>query len=524
MIFTFFLTFFTLISILRHYWECNVYLYRIIFFKARIDSYALAFFCLLSIISFSVRLWAYYYIGREGNYTRFYGLLIVFISSIVLLILISNLFMALIGWDCLGLTSFLLVVYYKNRQCLGSGYMTALSNRIGDCLLFCCIGLFLYSSRTLFLVFLSIMRMTKRAQIPFSSWLPAAMAAPTPVRALVHSSTLVTAGVYIMIRYRHQDNWVMLWLGRCTLVTAGLRACAERDLKKVVALSTLSQLGVMIFAVGANEKSFCFFHLLSHACFKALLFMCVGVYIHILYGTQEQRRLNNLAAAIPAASFISLAVLSLMGFLFTSGFYRKDSILESIYRGESHGTAILLFLLGIGLTTFYSIKILLRTILNPAFSLVSTASVSALRLYVKLPVYILGFFRVAFGINVGDYRSGLTLVINRIDKQLTIVMISFGLLAGYLVNNLNRLKLRSLLCISPATWYLAYVPGIVGKLDKEIERTCRGAMVFPSMVLAIQPALVTLGLSVFIWIIMFYVEYFKSKTLRHYAVRWWYNH
>jgi NADH:ubiquinone oxidoreductase subunit 5 (subunit L)/multisubunit Na+/H+ antiporter MnhA subunit len=280
----------------------------------------------------------------------------------------------------------------------------------------------------------------------------------------------------------------------------------------------------MIFAVGANEKSFCFFHLLSHACFKALLFMCVGVYIHILYGTQEQRRLNNLAAAIPAASFISLAVLSLMGFLFTSGFYRKDSILESIYRGESHGTAILLFLLGIGLTTFYSTKILVRTILNPAFSLVSTVSVSALRLYVKLPVYILGFLRVAFGITVGDYRSGFTLVINRIDKQLSFVMILVGLLTGFLVSNLNRLKLRSLLCITPTTWYLAYVPGIVGDLDKEIERTSRGAMVFPSMVLAIQPALTTLGLRIIVCIIMFYVEYSKSQTLCHYAVRRWYNH
>merc|ERR1712198_806261 len=120
-------------------------------------------------------------------------------------------------------------------------------------------------SHTGVLVLLVIIRITKRAQYPFSSWLPAAIAAPTPVRALVHSSTLVTAGVYVLIRYSVTETQVMLIVGSMTILTAGLVACAECDIKKVVALRTLSQLGVIIFSLGAQEKSYCFFHLISHA-------------------------------------------------------------------------------------------------------------------------------------------------------------------------------------------------------------------------------------------------------------------
>ena len=160
------------------------------------------------------------------------------------------------------------------------------------------------------------------------------MAAPTPVRALVHSSTLVTAGIYVLIRYCINDTGPLLFIGRCTMVMAGLRACAERDLKKVVALSTLSQLGVMIISLGAHEKSYCFFHLMSHAYFKALLFICVGVCIHTVYGTQDFRNFNKLRSSLHIAVFAAVANLSLMGFTFTSGFYRKDRILEGLIKEE----------------------------------------------------------------------------------------------------------------------------------------------------------------------------------------------
>jgi len=204
-----------------------------------------------------------------------------------------------------------------------------------------------------------VLAMTKRAQYPFSSWLPAAMAAPTPVRALVHSRTLVTAGVYVLLRYNpHEYEWLLV-LGSVTMVIAGMCACAEMDLKKIVALRTLSQLGVMVVALGLRLKELCFFHLMTHALFKALLFLCVGVFIHNTYGGQDYRSFNGLAKAARGASTLAAtANLSLLGFPFLAGFFRKDLILEGSYNRSVGILGLLMFLLGVGLTTAYRVKII----------------------------------------------------------------------------------------------------------------------------------------------------------------------
>lgn len=172
--------------------------------------------------------------------------------------------------------------------------ITALTNRLGDCFLLGILGVAAWARVHpplvyLVVVLLLLTSITKRAQIPFASWLPSAIAAPTPVRALVHSSTLVTAGVYLLMRFNMASYEWMLAFGRATILIAGLCACAEIDIKKIVALSTLSQLGVMIVALATAQKDFCFFHLITHAMFKALLFMCVGVGIHTIFGSQDFR-------------------------------------------------------------------------------------------------------------------------------------------------------------------------------------------------------------------------------------------
>jgi len=150
-----------------------------------------------------VVLWSYYYMDGEPHYRRFLRVVVAFVRSMILLIFMSTLYGTLIGWDGLGITSFLLVIYYKNRKSLGRSIITALTNRVGDAFLLILLGLSLYTAGAahLCLVLLLLTAMTKRAQYPFSRWLPAAMAAPTPVSALVHSSTLVTAGVYLLLRF-----------------------------------------------------------------------------------------------------------------------------------------------------------------------------------------------------------------------------------------------------------------------------------------------------------------------------------
>lgn len=265
------------------------------------------------------------------------------------------------------MTSFLLVIYYKNRKSLGRGVITALTNRVGDCFLLVLLAIQFAQLLTsyAFSVFLLLIRITKRAQLPFSSWLPAAMAAPTPVSALVHSSTLVTAGIYLLIRFNSIGTEWLLLVGTLTMTMAGLSACAEIDLKKIVALSTLSQLGVIVVALSVKLKGLCFYHLTTHAMFKAMLFMRVGIGIHTIYGTQDFRSYTSFrsVSVLPSLS-LAVANLSLAGFPYMAGYYRKDAILESFYNSGHSFLFFLCFLLGIGLTTAYSVKIILLAVLD----------------------------------------------------------------------------------------------------------------------------------------------------------------
>lgn len=332
-----------------------------------LDFYSNTFLLLLFLISTQVLVWSYYYIDIEANYRRFLSLVILFLCAIFLLVFCCSLYGALIGWDGLGVTSFLLVIYFKNRKSLGSGIITVLSNRIGDCFLLILLAVQftqLYNSYV-FTVLLLLTSITKSAQMPFSSWLPAAIAAPTPVSALVHSSTLVTAGIYLLLRFNNMGTEWIIAVGSITIVIAGLCACAEIDLKKIVALRTLSQLGVIMVALSIKLKVLCFFHLITHAIFKALLFIRVGIGIHSVYGTQDFRRFAAFrgVSALPSLR-LTIANTSLAGFPFIAGYYSKDAILESFYNSNLSFFLLMIFLVGVGLTTTYCIKMTSLAILG----------------------------------------------------------------------------------------------------------------------------------------------------------------
>lgn len=203
--------------------------------------------------------------------------------------------------------------------------------------------------------------MTKRAQIPFSAWLPAAIAAPTPVSALVHSSTLVTAGVYLLIRF-HKILGVRLFLiyvSVLTLFISGLGAVYECDLKKVIALSTLSQLGVIIFSLSVGLWELAFFHLISHATFKSLLFLCAGVYIHSFNDTQDIRGLGINIFSYPVAGIYFIGCsLSICGFPFLAGFYSKDLVLEIFFNGKMPIFRVILLVIGVIFTVVYRVRLI----------------------------------------------------------------------------------------------------------------------------------------------------------------------
>lgn len=203
---------------------------------------------------------------------------------------------------------------------------------------------------------------TKRAQIPFSSWLPAAMAAPTPVSALVHSSTLVTAGVYLIIRfsdlYLYYDCQFLAFIGLITIFISGVGANFEYDLKKIIALSTLRQLGLIISILFLGFPILSFFHLLTHAFFKALLFLCAGLIIHSMRDRQDIRHMGGVSYFLPfTRTCFVISSLSLCGAPFLAGFYSKDLILE-IYSITGFNIFIyIIFFISVGLTVSYSFRL-----------------------------------------------------------------------------------------------------------------------------------------------------------------------
>jgi len=294
-----------------------------------------------------------------------------------LLIFSPNLISLLLGWDGLGVTSYLLVIFYQRNKSYNAGIITALTNRLGDVGLLICLALiistgswsfiyFTFSSNYLswgFSFILVISACTKRAQIPFSAWLPAAIAAPTPVSALVHSSTLVTAGVYLLIRFNYLilsniDIKFLILIGSLTMLIAGLCAIYEMDIKKVIALSTLSQLGVIIIILGRGFPSLAFFHLLSHAYFKAILFMCAGILIHRIKDYQDIRTMGHRNVRMPVTFAILMAAnIRLCGLPFLRGFYSKDLILEIVFSSEIGISFFLVVLIGTFLTVAYSIRL-----------------------------------------------------------------------------------------------------------------------------------------------------------------------
>jgi NADH-ubiquinone oxidoreductase chain 5 len=282
----------------------------------------------------------------------------------------------MLGWDGLGLVSFFLIVYYQSQSSITSGLFTLLINRIGDCfflvtivLYFCSLGYGGFSFGGFFMdfylsLFLVLTFMTKRAIFPFSPWLPLAMAAPTPISALVHSSTLVTAGLYLMIRYPDlilsSPNLCSVLCILCIFTSfyAGFNSVFETDLKKLIALSTLSHLGFIGTAFSVGLINLAFFHMLTHALFKSLLFMAIGDIITVLSHSQDIRYLSSGLNLTPASSsIISVSILNLLGIPSLRGFFSKDLVLESLHFSGFSFLLVAIMFCNVVFTYFYSYQL-----------------------------------------------------------------------------------------------------------------------------------------------------------------------
>lgn len=279
---------------------------------------------------------------------------------------------------------------------------------------------------------------TKRAQIPFSAWLPAAIAAPTPVSALVHSSTLVTAGVYLLIRFNNLfiNTWVsqsLLLISVLTIFISGLGANYEFDLKKIIALSTLSQLGLIIRILCLGYPRIAFFHLLTHALFKALLFICAGSIIHNIKNVQDIRKIGSLVLILPITiSCMNISNLALCGIPFLAGFYSKDLILELVITSNINILIFFLYFLSTGLTVIYSFRLTYFCILG-TFNFISLNRVND-SYYIILKGMLGLLFLTIIGGRILNWLIIPTPVIICLPlklKLLTLIVILIGSYLGY---------------------------------------------------------------------------------------------
>ena len=342
-----------------------------------------------------------------------------------------------VGWEGVGICSYLLVSFWFTRIAANQSSMSAfLTNRVGDCLL--TLGMFTiiwtfgnldYSAVfslaaninenivTIIGICLLIGAMAKSSQIGLHVWLPLAMEGPTPVSALIHAATMVTAGVYLLMRvsplieYSSTVLILCLWLGSITTVFSSLIGLFQQDIKKVIAYSTMSQLGMMVIAVGLSSYNVALFHLVNHAFYKGLLFLGAGAVIHAVTDNQDFRKYGGLIIFLPLTySVMLIASLSLVAFPFMTGFYSKDFILESAYGQYQLSSIAVYFIATIGamFTTLYSVKVLYLTfITNPNGPLANYKKAHEGDIFMSLPLIILAVFSIFFGYITKDIFIGL---------------------------------------------------------------------------------------------------------------------
>nr|WLV27616.1 NADH dehydrogenase subunit 5 [Mansonella ozzardi] len=333
------------------------------------------FLFVLMLVSLMVFMYGSFYMVGVSRLFYFFFFLFLFVLSMGGLIVFSgSIIMTLIFWDFLGVSSFFLVLFYGNMSSFSGSMSTIFTNRIGDFCIFLFFNGFVFFScgslsyqffGSLVVIMLLLSSFIKGGQYPFGSWLPKAMAAPTPVSCLVHSSTLVTAGVmlmdcYVFITLDCNILCFVFYTGFFTMVVSGFCSLVEEDAKKIVALSTMSQIGFCFLAIGSGFHYLSYIHMISHSFFKSLLFMQVGYLIFVNFGQQDYRSYSfmGLSAPLLVQLQIFFSVVCLCGLLFTSGCCSKEYFMSRFYYGSFNFFLVFFYFLGVFFTFCYCYRML----------------------------------------------------------------------------------------------------------------------------------------------------------------------
>lgn len=401
------------------------------------DSLTVSMLLAVLVVSSLVHLFSTDYMATDPHNQRFFAYLSLFTFFILVLVTGSNYPVLFLGWEGIGICSYLLIGFWYTRlQANKSAIKALVVNRVGDMFLsiafftiFLVFGSLDYatistltpimneSSLTLIGILLLLAAIGKSAQLGLHTWLPDAMEGPTPVSALIHAATLVTAGVYLLLRsspileYAPMVLVVITWVGALTAFFAASTGLLQNDLKRVIAYSTCSQMGYLFIACGLSQYDIALFHLVNHAFFKALLFLAAGAVLHSVYDTQDMRRLGGLIGLLPFTyTAILVGSLSLMALPWITGYYSKEVILLAAY-GQYHISGSIAYWLGTisaSLTAFYSLRLISLTFLTtPNASKIVYSTAHDAPPIVIIPLVSLGLLAIFFGYIARDAYIGI---------------------------------------------------------------------------------------------------------------------